>query len=283
MKIDKVISSGAEFLRYHGISDAFLNAELLIAHTLGIGRKDLYIRIEEELNPEKIERYNLLLQKRINFEPLQYITGYAEFYGRRFIVTKDVLIPRPETELIIDEVKKYYNGSEKFSLLDIGTGSGNIAITVQKEIPSAKVFATDISYSAISIAQLNSRMCGLKNDFFLLCSDLFSAFKPHSEFDFIVANPPYIPTERIKSLQPEIRTYEPEEAIDGGLDGLVKIRKIILSAWHYLKKNGKLIMEIDATQGESVLSLAEETNMYRYPELKKDLAGFDRFLITTGK
>lgn len=283
MTVGKLISYGAEFLRKHKISDAFLNAELLIAHMLKVDRKELYVRIDEELDTEQIEGYNNLLQKRGNFEPLQYIVGYAEFYGRRFIVTKDVLIPRPETELIIDEIKKHYNNSKSFSLLDIGTGSGNIAITVQKEIPTAKVFATDVSYAAINIAKLNSRMHELKDYFYLVCSDLFSAIKPDSEFDVIVANPPYIPTERIKSLQPEIKLYEPEEAINGGLDGMVKIKEIILRAWHFIKKGGKLIIEIDATQGESVLSLLEETGRYRDPQLKKDLAGLNRLLIATRK
>lgn len=281
MKIDEVILTGAEILKSHGIPDSFLNAELLVAHTLGIERKELYIRTDDELSPEKIERFYFFLQKRINFQPLQYITGEAEFYGRRFIVTQDVLIPRPETELMIDEVKKYYVDSKNFSILDIGTGSGNIAITLKKEFPSAMIFATDISYSAIRIAQLNSKKHGLRDGFFLFCSDLFSAFKLHNRFDVIIANPPYIPTERIKLLQPEISLYEPVEAIDGGPDGMDKIKEIISCAWHYLKKGGKLIIEIDETQAGSVLTFVEKANNYKDAELKKDLAGLDRFLVTT--
>lgn len=281
MKLVQVISAGTEFLQNNNISEASLTAELLIAHTLGISRKDLYTRIEEEMSSEKIETYNLLLKKKANFEPFQYITGHTEFYGRQFIVTKSVLIPRPETELIIDEVKKYYNGLKKFRLLDIGTGSGNIAITIKKEISSAQVYATDVSYQAIFIARLNSKIHQIKDGFFLFCSDLFSAFKPDGKFDVIVANPPYVPTERINSLQPEIKLYEPREAIDGGRDGLDKIKKMISNAGLYLKKDGKLIIEIDSTQGEAVLSLSEKTGMFKCPRIEKDLSGFDRIFIAT--
>ncbi len=283
MKLDKVISSGAEFLKNNNIPEPFLNAELLVAHTLGINLSGLYTKMEEELSPEITESYNLLLKRRIKFEPLQYILGYEEFYGRKFVVTREVFIPRPETELLIDIVKKYYDGSENFCLLDIGTGSGNIAITIKKEMPSIKVFATDISPSAIRIARLNAERHGVRDGFFLLSSDLLSALKPADTFDIIVANPPYIPTGRIDSLQPEIKLYEPEEAIDGGIDGLDKIRRIISSAGLYLKKNGRLIIEIDCTQGESVLSLSEKTGQFKNAEIQKDLAGFDRFFIATRK
>ncbi len=283
MKLNRVISSGAEFLRNNNIPDPFLNAELLIAHTLGIGLSDLYTKMEEEVSPEITELYNLLLKKRINFEPLQYILGYEEFYGREFVVTRHVFIPRPETELIIDIVKRNYDSSENFRLLDIGTGSGNIAITIKKEIPPIKVFATDVSPSAIRVAQLNAKRHGVRDGFFLLSSDLFSALKPNGSFDIIVANPPYIPKGRINSLQPEIKLYEPEEAIDGGIDGLDKIKKIISDAGLFLKKNGKLIIEIDCTQGESVLLLSEKIGVFKNSEIQKDLAGFDRFFIATRK
>jgi release factor glutamine methyltransferase len=279
MRLDKVISSGEEFLRNHSVSSALLNAELLMAHTLKVNREHLYTRPEENLDPEKIETYNSLLKRRINFEPLQYITGCAEFYGRPFIVTRDVLIPRPETELIIDEVKKYSVGKEKLSILDIGTGSGNIAITIKKEIPSAQVFATDISFPAIRIAYLNSRMHNVGAGFFLLTSDLFSAIRPNIKFDIIVSNPPYVPGERIESLQTEIKLYEPVLALDGGKDGMEKIRDIVLFAGQYLKKDGKLIIEIDSTQGKSVISFSDKTRLYKDSQIKKDLAGLDRIFI----
>lgn len=284
MKVADAVNYGINFLRSRGVSSAQIEAELLWSFAMQEDRATLYKNLFNQISEDKLEIYNKLLERRSNSEPIQYIIGSIEFYGRNFKVTKDVLIPRPETELIIDELKQHFKSDRRFTLLDIGTGSGNIAITVKKEFPLAVVFALDISFPALKIAMLNAESNGVKGEgVYLFSSDLMSAIRPGVKFDAIVSNPPYIPSDRIEFLQPEIKFYEPGIAIDGGTEGLEKIEKIIFSAGAFLKSGGLLIVEIDSSQSEKVLSLLDKTEYYVNYTIKKDLSGLDRILVATGK
>jgi len=283
MNIKSALYAGESLLRESGIDESFLNAELLLQQATGKSRSEIILSFETELSEQEEAKYFDLLTTRITRKPLQYITGIAEFYGRKFFVTQDVLIPRPETELIIDLVKSFSSGTQNYSVLDVGTGSGNIAITLKKELLNVKVVATDISFSAILNARWNARFHEIYSGIYFLCADVFSSLKLSNKFHIIVSNPPYVPSHRIKDLEPEVKDFEPLIAINGGEDGLTIIKKIVSGAGNYLLPGGKLVIEIDSFQTNAVISMAEEAGTYSELLVQKDLAGLDRIFIATRK
>lgn len=281
MTVQELLLRGTELFKKEGIPEPYQNAERIIRHALNLSRTELYSEFDKELLESEYQRILYFLQRRTLREPLQYILEYAEFYGLKFIVTRDVLIPRPETELIIETALKIINRNGQ--ILDIGTGSGNIAITLKKLLPSAKVFGLDISPKAIAVAKINAVRHGLLGGINLLVADLFNGISPKIKFDAILSNPPYIPTPSIQNLDQEIWLYEPVIALDGGIDGMKYIREIINSAYFYLKSGGILIIEIDEGQGEKVISIAEKTKEYSDLEVKRDLQGFERVFVARRK
>jgi release factor glutamine methyltransferase len=248
-----------------------LTAELLLGHVLKIDRVGLYSDIDRPLNKDELSTYRALIQRRMAGEPTQYLTGYKEFYGRKFAVDQRVLIPRPETELLIDAVLATL--PEKARVIDLCTGSGCIAATIAHEKPDAAVFATDISEDACAVARENFER--LKANVTLIKGDLFAGVE--GNFDLIVSNPPYVKTGDLATLQREVQR-EPKTALDGGADGLDLIRRIATDA---LRRGGTLALEIGDEQGAAVKEILTRAG-YLDVRIEKDLARLDRLAIAKG-
>ncbi len=276
--LDKLRKS-KELLENFSIEDATRNAELIISYCLGIDRISLYRdnpRILENIIP-KIDEF---LQRRTKREPIQYILGYSEFYGLKIKVEPGVLIPRPETELLVEEAKKIISKFEirnsKFEFLDLCSGSGCLTLALAKKFPEAKVYGTDTSEIAIRCAKKNVELNNINNVTFLK-GNLFEPLK-NLVFDLIISNPPYIRKDDIKNLQSEVKDWEPIEALDGGKDGLDYYRAIISGARGYLKKNGYLILELGIGQSDAVRKMAEHEGLKNI-SLVEDYAGIERIFI----
>jgi len=269
--IRDALRSAAERLELHYVSNARLTAELLVAHCLSVEREYLYAHDERVLTAGESQLLEDLLYDRINGVPLQYIVGRQEFYGRYFRVTRDVLIPRPETEHLVEAVLELKPSAPR--ILDIGTGSGCIAVTLALEIPDARVFASDISESALQIARANASVLHAPVSF--ACMDVLDAVA--GKFEFIVSNPPYVRRGDISRLQREVREYEPHVALFSPEDELEIYRRLIAGAAGVLNAGGHLMMEVGIGMDERVLDLFDA----RWEKLptKTDLQGIPRTVI----
>jgi len=280
-----------EFLESSGIDDAHREADLIISHCLGINRVMLY-KDNPQISEDIIPMIDELLTRRSKREPLQYVIGYTEFHGLKIKVGSGVLIPRPETELLAEEAIKTVTGYKinppllpfnkggmgGFKILDLCTGTGCLALALAREFPDAQVYGTDTSEIAIGYAKENAGLNGIKNVKFIKGS-LFEPFKGSADtFDLIVSNPPYIRRGDIKSLQAEIKDWEPVEALDGGEDGLDYYRIIIPEAKNYLKGYGCLMLELGISQADAVKQMAKNAG-FQNISLIKDYAGIERILI----
>jgi release factor glutamine methyltransferase len=276
--LDKLRKS-KDFLEKFCIEDATRNAELIISHCLGIDRASLY-RDNPIITEDLISKADEFLKRRVKKEPLQYILGFTEFYGLMIKVGSGVLIPRPETELLVEEaikiISKFEIRNSKFKFLDLCSGSGCLALALAKEFPEAKVYGTDTSEVAIRYAKENVELNNINNVTFLK-GNLFEPLKS-LVFDLIVSNPPYIRKDDIKNLQIEVKDWEPIEALDGGIDGLDYYRLIIPGARGYLKENGYLVLELGVGQSDAVRKLAEDEG-FKNISLVKDYAGIERIFI----
>jgi release factor glutamine methyltransferase len=271
----------------HGIDSPRMTAEILLAHALKTTRINLYIQHDKPLSRSELIQFKTLIQRRINREPVAYITGSKEFWSLDFTVTKDVLIPRPDTECIVEATLALLpnqNSDPPKKILDLGTGSGAIIIALASERPHNVYIATDCSPAAAILAQKNAAKHGLSDTIHFLCSNWFDAINPNKQpFDIIVSNPPYIPTDIIPTLAPEINRYEPRIALDGDHDGLSDIRKILYAAPDYLINEGYLLLEIGFDQMNSVFEIAGNSNFYNCIEFIKDDAGHHRVLMLKKK
>lgn len=249
-------------------------AKLLLAHCLGVGRTYLITHDRDELKESDWQTYQNCVQQRADGVPVPYICGKQEFFGRPFKVTPDVLIPRPDTETLIEFVLDNYPKERPYSVLDMGTGSGCIAITLALENPLFKVTATDVSAQALNIASQNAKALNARIDFYL--GSWFEAIPRNHTFDIIVSNPPYIhrDDEHLKNL-----TYEPISALTDGFDGLKCIEHIILNAPAFLNTNGRVVLEHGWDQGAAVRKIFEDQGCWNAIQTLKDLGGNDR--ITT--
>jgi release factor glutamine methyltransferase len=278
LKVYEAINWGAKELK--GVCDnSRLEAELLLAHCFEINRTALFLRREEEISKEQLERFLEFINMRKSHIPYQYIVKKQYFMGLEFFVDENVLIPRPETEILVEETLKRLKRGDV--VLDIGTGSGAIAVSIAKYFPDCTVYAVDISKKAIEIAKHNAKKQGVLDRIFFIESDLFCNLPPNLKFDFIVSNPPYIKTREIELLQEEVKK-EPIVALDGGEDGLFFYKKIIREAPFYIKSGGKIGFEIGYSQKEEVTTLLEESG-FKDVEIIKDLAGIDRVIIAEHK
>lgn len=273
----KLIRETAGYFEKAGIPSPRLDAELLLAHVLGYKRIDLYTRHEKIIKEKDRARFKELIRRRVRREPLQYILGETEFYGLKFKVTPVVLIPRPETELLVEEGLK----SAPTKILDIGTGSGCIAVTLAKHLSEASIVATDISKQALEVARENAQRHEVEGRIELIPADIapWKRFAAEGRtFDLILSNPPYIPTGEFSKLQPEVRDFEPQRALDGGADGLDFYRSILQDAVKFLKPNASLLFEIGEDQGEKVRQMIAEVGL-REIQIKKDLNRKDRLAL----
>lgn len=254
------------------IENASVDAWLMMEAVFGINRSFFLVHGNEEAVPEKEANYLEMLEKRCTHIPLQYLTGEQEFMGIPFKVTPDVLIPRQDTEVLVEEALKYLKAGQK--VLDMCTGSGCIAISLKSFVPEADVTAVDVSEKALTVAKENSANNELPVTF--VHSDLFFAIS--DKYDMIVSNPPYIPSAVIKTLMPEVQEHEPMLALDGTEDGLYFYDKITRDSVSFLKPGGMLLYEIGHDQGEAVSAMMTEAG-YEDVQVIKDLAGLDRVVV----
>lgn len=264
-------SAAAAYLTEQGIEEAKTDVWILFSEITGMSRSNYYLRQQEEMVPELRERFFDLVRRRADRVPVQYLLGKAWCYGNTFAVSEDVLIPRQDTEILIEEAaKRIHNGMH---ILDLCTGSGCILVSLlkQKLITGA---GSDISEAALRVARENLDRYHLKAE--LICSDLMHDIR--GSFDVIVSNPPYIPSDVIDRLDPEVRDHEPRLALDGGPDGLKFYRAIVRQARRHLNEDGWLLMEIGYDEGEDVKEMLEELR-YREIEIVRDYSGLDRVAI----
>ena len=262
-------------LQNAGVSDAKISAKELYCFQAGIDNTRFMMAWQDILQDNQLDCYLELVQRRINREPLQHIIGVQEFMGFKFKVSPDVLIPRLDTECVVEEALKYAKGD----VLDLCTGSGAIAVSVAK-LADCKVTATDISEEALKIAKENAESNGAKVKF--IKSDMFTELKGTfglKKYDLIISNPPYIDTMAIGCLEPEVKDYEPMLALDGGADGLNFYRIIAEDAPKHLKPGGVLVLEIGDDQGESVPDLLKATGHFENIEVLQDLGHLDRIVV----
>jgi release factor glutamine methyltransferase len=280
--IRHAVLDGVRLLCGADIQSARLDAEVLLGHALNVGKAEIYLNADSALSIEDEGRFRELLMRRAKREPVAYLTGRKEFWSLDFDVTPDVLIPRPETELLVELViQRATETSRKVPLriLDIGTGSGAIAVSLAKELPEAQIWAVDLSAAALNIAGINSRQHGVASRIRFLLGDLFNPItEPAAIFDVIVANPPYIRSGELADLAPEIRDWEPMIALDGGADGLAAYRRIVDEAGNYLAPGGHILLEIGDDMGKAVADLFGHTGGYETPSIYRDYAGKDRII-----
>jgi len=312
VKLRDVLAQAGGYLKEKGIESSFLDAEVLLTHVLGLNRAGLYREAERTLTGTQEKVFSELISRRGRREPVAYLTGSKEFMGLMFHVDRSVLIPRPETELLVekalvtkgrfsvtllqeekgqgegsvvsDGVEKASGllaGEDRLLIVDVGTGSGAIAVSLAVFLPSAKIYATDCSPAALAVARRNAVACGVGERVMLYEGDLLEPLMScpglPGGVDLIAANLPYIPSGDLPALPPEVYLFEPRAALDGGADGLAQMRRLVPAAAGLLKPGGWLLMEIGADQGETAAALMPEPVWE--VQVHKDLAGRDRLVV----
>ncbi len=274
MTVGEALRSATARLESHYVSNARLTADLIVAHVLSVTREYLYSHDDRILTSEECQDIEDRLYDRIGGVPLQYIVGRQEFYGRYFQVNPSVLIPRPETEYIVDAVLETRGQPPRpLSIIDVGTGSGCIAVTLALEIPEAEVVGADVSMEAVKVARQNAKQLGANVQF--VCMDVLDAIS--SQFDFIVSNPPYVRRDDITRLQREVREYEPHIALFSPEDELAIYRRIVLGGEAMLRSGGYVIMEVGLGMDGQVLKLFG--SRWETQPTKADLQGIPRTII----
>ena len=266
-----VYKEGAARLRNSGVREAELDARLLLEYVCHTDRNTLLAHPEREVSEEERAKFLTLIERREKREPLQYITKEQEFMGLTFETSENTLIPRQDTECLVEEAMK--NLHDGMAILDVCCGTGCILLSLLHYSNDCTGVGVDIDANAVSLAKKNAKNLGIDATFTV--SDLFESVE--GTFDLITSNPPYIPTKVIETLDPEVKDYEPMAALDGGEDGLMFYRLIAAKAKQYLKRGGMIFLEIGYDQGEDVCEIMKE-NGYRHIEVKKDLAGLDRIV-----
>ena len=276
---------GARVLLEAGIENGRLDAEVLLRHVLKVEPSELYINMDSPLDHGRKQQFRELLAQRARLKPVAYITGRKEFWSLDFIVTPDVLIPRPATEVVVEIALQQLRRSGQQHLLkglDLGTGSGAIAICLAKECAGIEIKAVDISSRALAVARLNSERHGLAKRIQFLRGDLFEPVAGEEEsFDLIVSNPPYVRKGELPTIAPGVREWEPMLALDGGVDGLDFYRRIIGRAHEYLTVGGHIVLEIGADMAKSVAALFSAAGCYAPICVYQDYAGWDRVIAAT--
>lgn len=275
---------GEDSLKKAGIDAPELAAQLLLCHLTKSKRAELFLHLEEALSENRWREFEELVQKRASGFPLQYILGECDFYNVTLKVTPGVFIPRPETEILVEEVLEFFRGRERILILDIGTGSGAVAIALAKNLPHSKIIATDISLEALKVARENALRNGVRDRVLFCASDLFKSFKDEPDretrFDAIASNPPYIAQSEKETLPKEVRDFEPPEALFAGEEGLFFHRRIIESAPNYLKSGGLLALEVALGQAEEVKQLLKSEPSFETARIRQDLTGIKRVVCS---
>lgn len=276
---EEALRQAVQTLRNEGIESPRLDAELLLSHVLGVNRAAIFARPERWLTAKELTAFRDLVDRRAHREPLAYLVGHREFFGLDLVVDSRVLIPRPETELLVEHALRIAQRLKTPRIADVGTGSGAIAVSLAVHLPKAIIYALDGSAGALSVAAENASRHGVADRICFLRGDLVQPLP--EAMDVITANLPYVATDEWEALPPEIRLYEPRAALDGGRDGLTLIRRLLATADPYLTPGGVLLAEIGAGQGAGAAELARQSLPQTRVELHQDYAGLDRLLIAT--
>jgi release factor glutamine methyltransferase len=278
-----VLQWAQTYLQSKGISEPRPGAEVLLAHCLDCNRLDLYLRHDQPLTDDELSCYKRLLKRRLAHEPTQYITGHQEFWSLDFLVSPAVLIPRPETELLVEavleQVKRRDPGGGALRILDVGTGSGILAVVLAKELPQARVIALDQSWPALMVARENARRHGAEQQIAWVLGDLVGPLALKAHFDVIVSNPPYVPTADWEQLPSDIKSFEPRLALDGGPDGLDVIRALVPEMQQLLRPEGLLALEVGQGQAGAVKELLADRGAYEPAAILPDYQRIGRVVL----
>ena len=278
MNIENVLNEGIDILQKNKITNPQLDSEILLSNSIKRDKKHIILNPKEVLNSEQLGKFKSLIERRKKGEPIAYLINKKEFWKDEFFVNKDVLIPRPDSELIIEQVLKINSKDNQLQILDIGTGSGCILLSILKERSNFYGTGIDISKKSINVSKFNAKQLHLTNrvKFFHSSVDNFN----NGKYDIIVSNPPYIEQLNLKYLEKDVVNFEPKLALNGGFDGFSKIRKVINKASILIKKNGKFILEIGFNQKNKVIKILKEEGFYVNKAIK-DYGNNDRCIIST--
>ena len=278
MNIENTLNEGINILQKNKIPNPQLDSEILLTNLIKRDKKHIILNPKELLNSEQLDKFKSLIERRKKGEPIAYLIKKKEFWKDEFFVNNDVLIPRPDTELLIEEVLKIYSKDKQLQVLDIGTGSGCILLSILKERPNFYGTGIDVSKKSINVSKFNAKQLNLMNKvkFFNSSVDNFKIGK----YDLIVSNPPYIELLSLKYLEKDVVNFEPKLALSGGIDGFSKIRKVINKAGILIKKNGKFILEIGFNQKNKAKQILKEEGFYVNKSIK-DYGNNDRCIIST--
>jgi release factor glutamine methyltransferase len=284
-QVSAVLRQAARRLILAGIETGSLDSEVLLGHLLGFTREQIVLAADTQLDDIQLRLYERLLARRLEHEPTAYITGRREFWSLVFHVTPDVLIPRPETELLVEIALRWvtdFHSGKPLRIVDLGTGSGAIAVALASELANAEILASDISLAALGVARDNAVRNQVADKIKFVQGDLFDAEAMPERLDLIVSNPPYIRSSDVAVLKPEVSRWEPHGALDGGFDGLDYYRRIAARACDHLAPNGAVIVEIGAGTGEAVARLFQDAGAYQV-QIHNDYAGNDRVVVARNR
>ncbi|MBN1293105.1 MAG: peptide chain release factor N(5)-glutamine methyltransferase [Candidatus Latescibacteria bacterium] len=278
MRVIEIINIASEHLSEKGYENPRLEVERMLGSVLGLSRLDLYMAFDRPLTENELERFRSMYRRRLAHEPLQHIIGSTGFRDLEIKTDHRALIPRPETELLVDLAVTFLRERSNAFVADLGTGSGIIALSILYEVPESKAVAIDISGEALNLAKQNACQLGVENRIQFLNGDMLESLDNLGPFDAILSNPPYVRSGEIETLEPEVRSFEPRMALDGGPDGLQFIVPIVQNSHRFLKPGGLLLLECGDYHAESILKKITETGCYSNSEIITDLAGKKRIV-----
>ena len=278
MNYEQVLANATKILNSASIVSSKLDCEVLLSNVLKINRENILVNLNKKINHQDFINFNKLINRRKKNEPVAYIVGYKEFWNKKFKVNSDVLIPRPDTEILVEEVIKFIQINSSLNILDIGTGTGCVLLSVLNERKKCYGIGLDISKKAINIAKHNAKIQQLKNRIKFINSSIDKFYV--GKYDLIISNPPYIKSGDIKNLYKDVGFYEPEIALNGGCDGYSKIREVVNKSSVLIKKKGKLFLEIGYNQKNEVIRILN-CNKFYINKVVKDLGKNNRCIIST--
>ena len=278
MNIENTLNQGISILRASNIPNPKLDVEILLSESINKDKKHIILNPKKILNNKQLENFNSFIERRKKGEPIAYLVNKKEFWKQNFYINQNVLIPRPDTEILVEETLKLFNVNSKLNMLDIGTGSGCILLSILKERRNFFGTGIDISKKAINVARFNAKMHQLSNRVKFYNSDVDKFLI--GKYDLVVSNPPYIKRKDLKYLEVDVKGFEPKLALDGGKDGFSKITKVISKTSTLLKKNGRFILEIGFGQKKKILSTLKQNNFF-INKVVKDYGRNDRCIIST--
>ena len=278
MRIIDLINVASDHLKKNGFDNSRLEVERMLGYVLSLSRINLYLEFDRPLNDREIHQFRGLYKRRLAFEPLQYILGSTDFREVEIKTDHRVFIPRPETELLVQIAVDFLKNRANPLVADLGTGSGVIALSVAYEVPGVHIVAVDISDDALMLTESNARKLGVEKWITLVSGDMLEGLKGRGSFDAILSNPPYIKSDCIETLHPEIRDHEPKTALNGGNNGLTYLNAIAEGASQFLKNGGLLLLECEGEQAEKLKKIIKNTHNYSLVEIICDLTGKKRLV-----